>query len=388
MGDNGTNALTTLSTTLAITRLRAEGLPDGEGKKLVLEVLDELQRFLDLRCTVPGPAEDVREQLRDQTVRAYDGDGDAGRRSIVTVASSVPEKTVDEMQESLVALGADLRDDGTEPSTAGLSDRVVIGRSNQLRGQIIGALAALEGSWPTKAPEAIGRRLDEAVRQKRGLLLERKGLQLAQRFGTGLDEIEHLKDELRETVRDGKEAVAKLGEGELAEDFSHLARHEGWESRAWQVIVALVLVLMAWSSSELIAGITDLSWMRAFQKLAVSLPLAALAVFAGAEAKVHRHRSMWARSTAVQLRTVGAFTAILPKPERDELRMALGRRVFDKPAELPRRRADAPSAGIDIDVGALDRSLAPLTGLADGVTHLLALLKRTDTRPDEAPTSN
>lgn len=380
MGSDGAAAL---KETLAITCKQVEGLPDSDEKELVSDVLRELGFFLDLKCTVPGHFGQVAEQLPDSTVTAVDGEAEP--RCIVAVTSSVPGDMADEMRDLLVALRSDLpMQDVAEPMLS-MSTRLTLDRSNRLREHLIRALHALEGSWSAKAPEDVRRRLDQVVRHEREQLSDRHGRQMAQRVRAGVDQIEDLVHELRETVRDGKEAVAKLGEGELASDFGDLTRHEGRLSWFWQAVVGVVLVSMAWSSYELIADITDVSWTQALQKATVSLPLAALAAFAIAEARVHRHRSMWARSMAVQLRTVGAFTSILSPAERDELRMALGRRVFDAPAEPRRRRADAAPAGVGVDPAALGREI---TGLAEGLAQLVPLLKLTDTRPDEAATSS
>ena len=66
-------------------------------------------------------------------------------------------------------------------------------------------------------------------------------------------------------------------------------------------------------------------------KMFSSLTLGVLAAYAGREAGTHRRREQFARKVQLELASIDAYLASLPKTEQDAIKAALADRLFGQP---------------------------------------------------------
>ncbi|MFC9873474.1 hypothetical protein [Nocardia salmonicida] len=133
-----------------------------------------------------------------------------------------------------------------------------------------------------------------------------------------------------------QEAAGSAGTSSLASHFSTLASDEQTRAFRWSLgtISSLVICFSAaaYFSSK---GAFAADWKSIAGHLALLTPILALAGYTARIAHHHRKSQLWASTTAVQLKSVGAFVQQMPSDEsRDAILSGLGARVFSAP-DLP-----------------------------------------------------
>lgn len=127
-------------------------------------------------------------------------------------------------------------------------------------------------------------------------------------------------------------AAGQVSNDVLATHFGELAKEE--RSRAfWWTIVAMVFLIAALGIGVwIIASNASKEWTSILAHLTLTLPALAISAYAARISSHHRTARLWARTSAVQLLTVFAYTQqIVSEAAKEQLFVTLGLRVFSAP---------------------------------------------------------
>jgi hypothetical protein len=149
-----------------------------------------------------------------------------------------------------------------------------------------------------------------------------------------------------------RQAAGEVGSLSLGTHFGHYAERERkvadwlrWASLGAIFLITIlgvgILQFGIGSTTEHPRGTID--WTR----LALALPLIALASYLGREASRHRRIANWAAQREVQLKTLESYAAPMSETDRQALRVGFGRRIFDADLSDSFAEVDAPSIGSD-----------------------------------------
>jgi hypothetical protein len=147
----------------------------------------------------------------------------------------------------------------------------------------------------------------------------------------------------------------------LSSEFLNYYHQAGRWAFVWSAIVVGSLLLASSAAVWLLVAAGPLSWQETIGRLAASLPLFAIAGYAARVAKQNRQNSHWAKTMAIQLRTISAYSESLNEKSRNALRLEFGRRVF----------ADPLVTG-STDVGKTDLVPPDLSASVDRLSEVLA----------------
>jgi hypothetical protein len=144
-------------------------------------------------------------------------------------------------------------------------------------------------------------------------------------------EIQAVGDRVESILVSTEMAAGKVASSELSSHYLSLAslefrRYIGWTALLFTAVAATVALswfIVVREPQNPISG-TEVA------KLALALPLLAMAAYAGRQAGHHRVAEQHAREAAVQLRTIRAFTEGLETGGRQEVMKAMGLRLFTK----------------------------------------------------------
>lgn len=187
----------------------------------------------------------------------------------------------------------------------------------------------------------------------------------ARRF---LEEAESARDRAVDASQTARRAAGVTGEVTLAEHYKTYATQETKRADQLSIIAVAIVLVIAALAVVLVSDITSPTVSEVLAKASVTLPLAALAAYLARESSRHRMNSRWAQEFTLQLLTFDAFTEPLSDDTREELRRALGQRLFTSGGPmLPGVEENHPSA------------IAESAGLLDSIARLL----RREAEPQE-----
>ncbi|OZE39090.1 hypothetical protein CH278_02055 [Rhodococcus sp. 05-2254-5] len=127
-------------------------------------------------------------------------------------------------------------------------------------------------------------------------------------------------------------AAGSTGEALLGNSFGHDAKRDGRTAMLLSGGAAGSLVGAIGVGIWVVAGVHDITLPLVLAKLGLTIPLLGLSGYLGRLSSHYRDGARWARTAAVQLRSIEAFNAGFGEPEsREQIRLVLGRRVFGDP---------------------------------------------------------
>jgi hypothetical protein len=126
-----------------------------------------------------------------------------------------------------------------------------------------------------------------------------------------------------------QETAGEVAESELAKEFAAYGSRQEWAGLIW-LFGAIVLfgftVVVALTVLKQVAQPFD--WYSLATHLLIALPCLGFGAYCARESSRHRELAQWARRLAVQLKSVGAYTARLNDSSRLTLLAEFGRYIF------------------------------------------------------------
>jgi hypothetical protein len=168
--------------------------------------------------------------------------------------------------------------------------------------------------------------------------------------------------EAEEAAEHVREVAGDVAEHELGSEYSKLAESERNSSWFWSGVVILSLLGSAGAAVYLLNSSAHFNGLGELGRLALTLPVLGLAVFAARSAGYHRDNYKWAKFTAVQLKTIRAYTDDLGEEARHEIRRGLGLKVF---AGQPEPRADGGELGVSLPAQAVESATSLVKAVAE-----------------------
>jgi hypothetical protein len=173
----------------------------------------------------------------------------------------------------------------------------------------------------------------------------------------------------RASLADGDVLAPRTTDTEFARHFGDYARDERSTANLLQVAAVVVIVAITVLAAVLVLVIqsdgsgSDVG--NEIAKLALTVPLAALAAYLGKESSRHRRDAQWAAAIEVQLLSVDSYAQTLADTDREQLRRELGRRGFAVP-RTDSQQADGAENG--------PSAVADLAGLLEQATNAVKSL--------------
>lgn len=143
-----------------------------------------------------------------------------------------------------------------------------------------------------------------------------------------VDDVSQARDDALEALADTRKAAGVTAETSLAQHFGDYAVRERRSANRLRLSTVALALLITGLASALLLVSSDVSAVDEPERLALTLPLAALAAYLGREASRHRNASTWAEEIRIRLLTLDAFAAPLSDEQRSQLRSEFGRGVF------------------------------------------------------------
>lgn len=129
-----------------------------------------------------------------------------------------------------------------------------------------------------------------------------------------------------------RQAASETAAATLAGDFKETAKAEGRKASGWTAVTIGSLASVIAAGWYIISHSVSALWIETLFHLALVLPILGLSAFSARLATHHRLLSRWAKTSAVQTRTVGAFALQIPTEQgREELVLYAGRTIFGPP---------------------------------------------------------
>ncbi|MBJ8343945.1 hypothetical protein [Antrihabitans sp. YC2-6] len=167
-----------------------------------------------------------------------------------------------------------------------------------------------------------------------------KGL-MSDRYLSHITEITRI---VRKQADDVVVASGQVSAGTLSGAFAENAKYEGQRAIGWSIAVLGSVVIGILIVVKVVGDMNgENGWISELVKLAIALPVFAFATYCARIASKHRETAQHVRLVSVQLQTVNAYCNTLPDEQAMEIRMQLGRRVFDKPDILSSETASDAS---------------------------------------------
>jgi hypothetical protein len=183
------------------------------------------------------------------------------------------------------------------------------------------------------------------------------------------DDIEQSAVRAREVVSEAeevaghvREVAGEAAEHELGSEYSKLAVSERRSSWFWSGMVIASLLGSAIAAGYLLRSATHFNGLGELGRLALTLPILGLAVFAARSAGHHRDNYKWATFTAVQLKTIRAYSDDLTYEARCEIRRGLGLKIF---AGHPEPGADGEDLVVSLPTHAVDSATSLVKAIAE-----------------------
>jgi hypothetical protein len=141
--------------------------------------------------------------------------------------------------------------------------------------------------------------------------------------------------EAAESAFNAQELVGGAATSALGAEFFSYATAESKLSFRWSAVTVGALVIAAAIPILVAHNVRLTSVSEEISRLAVAIPVAAIALYASRVAGHHRMTSRWAHTRAVQLYTIRAYSEILDVTGMQALRLEFGRTVFSPPTSSP-----------------------------------------------------
>lgn len=145
------------------------------------------------------------------------------------------------------------------------------------------------------------------------------------------EEIDEIKKKSLSSLREIQVASGSVAVGILGSEFDVYAKAQGKIAAIWTfaAIVGLLFTL-AIGFGEL-RDRDEIDWRLVLARLALTLPVLAISTYCARLASQSRENSRHASWTALQLRTVRAYTDDLDVEDKASIRLTLGSRVYSRP---------------------------------------------------------
>jgi hypothetical protein len=151
-------------------------------------------------------------------------------------------------------------------------------------------------------------------------------------FGEQLERIRRAAEQI-DGARDAAQAAAgQTADAALSTHFAADADSDG-KTAAGLSIGSLVSLVAAFGVGVMVIGdLENVGIATELAKLALTLPLLAISAYLGRLSTHYRESARWAKTAAVQLKTIDAFTqGVVEDVNRDEMKLMLGKRIFSDP---------------------------------------------------------
>ncbi|NGM13525.1 hypothetical protein [Verrucosispora sioxanthis] len=135
--------------------------------------------------------------------------------------------------------------------------------------------------------------------------------------------------EVVQIAEDAQEAAGITANSEVASFYQERAQQERLRYVLWNsllIAASSAAAIVGWFAVNRTADAT--LTIHEFARITVALPIFAFAVYAARQASYHRNAEAEANLTAVQLKTVKAFTDALDATSKQEMLRLLGSRIF------------------------------------------------------------
>ncbi|WP_433504876.1 hypothetical protein ACQP04_35915 [Pseudonocardia halophobica] len=145
-----------------------------------------------------------------------------------------------------------------------------------------------------------------------------------------VSETEAARDAAVNASTSARKAAGATAAGSLASHFADHATEQKASADRLRIGASALLIVISIFAGVVVfrAELTNRADITELAKVAITLPLAALAAYLGREASRHRRAADWSRQLEIQLRTLDAFIAPMSDQEQNRQRVELGRRVF------------------------------------------------------------
>jgi hypothetical protein len=143
--------------------------------------------------------------------------------------------------------------------------------------------------------------------------------------------IEDIEREAEIVLDNIRESSGHASTVSLSDGFRVYAYREVCQVYLWTAFSLVALVATPFVGYKLLFGNADLTWQLELARLAITLPILAVAGYCAKVASHHRENARHAQWATVQLRSIRGYCDDLNADDNRELRMLLGRRVFANP---------------------------------------------------------
>lgn len=151
-------------------------------------------------------------------------------------------------------------------------------------------------------------------------------------FGEQLERIRRAAEQI-DGARDAAQAAAgQTADAALSTHFAADASSDGKTAAGLSIGSLVSLVAAFWVGLTVIGDLENVGLATELAKLALTLPLLAISAYLGRLSTHYRESARWAKTAAVQLKTIDAFThGVAEVANRDEMKLMLGKRIFSDP---------------------------------------------------------
>ncbi|AVP71399.1 hypothetical protein [Prescottella equi] len=145
------------------------------------------------------------------------------------------------------------------------------------------------------------------------------------------------------------QAAGNTGASQLAQHFDDLSRAEAQSEANYMKLFVGCLLAITGIGIWILATAHDSDWKTIAIRAGLSLPIIAATTYVAKIAGRHREAKFWTRTSAVQLKTIGAYTSAIDDEKlRGSIYSTLGQSVFANP-ELA-SKADGQANFLPLDI--------------------------------------
>ncbi|WP_327033014.1 hypothetical protein [Micromonospora ureilytica] len=179
------------------------------------------------------------------------------------------------------------------------------------------------------------------------------------------EDVRQVGAEVRQIADDAQEAAGQAATSGIATFYQERADTEHRRHLTWNALLLASTCAGVWLSWFVVFRTTGSSLtVHELARATVALPVFLLAAYSSRQANYHRNAESDARSIAVQLKTIRAYSDALDTSTRQDILRLLGTKIFGPPADpsIPVPSTDPASVdaseGISADITQVIRALA------------------------------